>query len=224
MVRLLGQAFVLREAGNMPALMELRIRACDVRGSFVAADNVASIAAFQPVLSLATYAATQTYVLSLTESLAKELRGTGVTVTALCPGLTASDMLSIAQRESGALRKLPRFVVGEAVAVAAEGIEACMAGKVIRVPGALNLAATLVGRATPRWLLRCLSGAPWRANSSDVKGGRRRAFSSAQPKFRGSIGWCCLEMAKTLSIGVCNRTPLFPYRPIRFPFTLESTP
>jgi short-subunit dehydrogenase len=121
--------------------------------------NVASIAAFQPVPSLATYAATKAYVLSLTESLAEELRGTGVTLTALCPGITATGMLSSAQRESGALRRLPRFVVGEAEAVAAEGFEACMAGEVIRVPGALNLAATLAGRATPRWLLRRVSGA-----------------------------------------------------------------
>jgi len=121
--------------------------------------NVASIAAFQPVPSLATYAATKAYVLSLTESLTEELRGTGVTVTALCPGITATDMLSSAQRESGALRKLPRFVVGEAAAVAAEGFEACMAGEVIRVPGALNLAATLASRAAPRWLLRRVSGA-----------------------------------------------------------------
>ena len=121
--------------------------------------NVASIAAFQPVPSLATYAATKAYVLSLTESLAEELRGTGVTLTALCPGITATDMLSSAQRDSGALRKLPRFVVGEAEAVAAEGLEACMAGEVIRVPGALNLAAVLAGRAAPRWLLRRVSGA-----------------------------------------------------------------
>ena len=121
--------------------------------------NVASIAAFQPVPSLATYAATKAYVLSLTESLAVELRGTGVTLTALCPGITATAMLSTAQRESGALRKLPRFMVGEAESVAAEGFAACMASEVIRVPGALNRAATLAGRATPRWLLRRVSGA-----------------------------------------------------------------
>ncbi len=121
--------------------------------------NVASIAAFQPVPSLATYAATKAYVLSLTESLAEELRGSGVTLTALCPGITATHMLSAAQRESGALRKLPDFVVGDADAVAAEGLAACLAGEVIRVPGRLNLAAALAGRATPKWLLRRLSGA-----------------------------------------------------------------
>ena len=44
---------------------------------------------------------------SLTESLAEEMRGTGVTLTALCPGITATGMLSAAQSQSGALRKLP---------------------------------------------------------------------------------------------------------------------
>jgi NAD(P)-dependent dehydrogenase (short-subunit alcohol dehydrogenase family) len=52
--------------------------------------NVASIAAFQPVPMLATYAATKAYVLSLTESLSEELQGTGVTITTLCPGITAT--------------------------------------------------------------------------------------------------------------------------------------
>ena len=50
--------------------------------------NVASVAAFQPVPSMAVYAASKAFVLSLTESLSEELRGTGVTATALCPGLT----------------------------------------------------------------------------------------------------------------------------------------
>ena len=61
--------------------------------------NVASIAAFQPVPSLATYAATKAYVLSLSESLAEELNGTGVSVTALCPGVTATNMVSNAQQK-----------------------------------------------------------------------------------------------------------------------------
>lgn len=119
--------------------------------------NVASIAAFQPVPSLATYAATKAYVLSLTESLSEELAGTGVTVTALCPGITATDMMAKAKEKSAGL-KIPGFVVGDVDAVAEQGYRACMKGDVICVPGAVNLAATLTGRATPKWLLRRISG------------------------------------------------------------------
>jgi hypothetical protein len=121
--------------------------------------NVASVAAFQPVPRLATYAATKAYVLSLTEALAEELRGSGVTVTALCPGITATDMLTSAQRADQGLSRLPAFVIGSADAVAEQGVEACLAGEVIRVPGVLEQAATLAGRATPRWLLRRVGGA-----------------------------------------------------------------
>lgn len=120
--------------------------------------NVASIAAFQPVPALATYAATKAYVLSLSESLAEELRGTGVTVTALCPGITETPMVSTAAAANEPLAKLPRFLIGDAAAVAAEGYRACMNGEAIRVPGAINLAASLAARATPKWLLRRLAG------------------------------------------------------------------
>lgn len=119
--------------------------------------NVASVAAFQPVPSLATYAATKAYVLSLSESLAEELVGTGVTITALCPGITATNMLENAQQKSSGL-KIPAFVVGDVEDVAAQGYRACLKGDAICVPGAVNIAATLTGRATPKWLLRRISG------------------------------------------------------------------
>jgi short-subunit dehydrogenase len=68
-------------------------------------------------------------------------------------------MLTSAQQESEQLGKLPRFVVGSAADVADEGFNACMKGEVICVPGVLNLAGTLAARATPKWLLRKVSGA-----------------------------------------------------------------
>lgn len=120
--------------------------------------NVASIAAFQPIPLLATYAATKAYVLSLTESLADELRDSGVTVTALCPGITDTRMLSGAVAANARLASLPDFLIGDADEVAAEGYRACMAGAVIAVPGAVNRAVTLASRATPKWLLRRIAG------------------------------------------------------------------
>lgn len=119
--------------------------------------NVASIAAFQPIPGLATYAATKAYVLSLSEALAEELRPNGISVTALCPGITETNMMRTAQEKNDQLQ-LPRFLVGEAAQVAREGYQACMAGEAIRVPGAVNLATTLVARATPKWLVRRVGG------------------------------------------------------------------
>ena len=120
--------------------------------------NVASIAAFQPVPSLATYAATKAYVLSLTESLSEELDGTGVTVTALCPGITATHMLATASAASPALARLPGLVISDVEAVANSGYQACMKGDVINVPGVLNQAAMLASRIAPKWLVRSIGG------------------------------------------------------------------
>lgn len=119
--------------------------------------NVASIAAFQPVPSLATYAATKAYVLSLSESLSEELKGSGVTVTALCPGVTATNMISSAQEKSEHLG-FPDFLVGDVVDVARQGYEACLKGDVICVPGLLNQVSTATSRTLPRWVLRRIGG------------------------------------------------------------------
>lgn len=121
--------------------------------------NVASIAAFQPLPSLAVYAASKAYVLSLSEALAEELRPHGVSVTALCPGITATGMLEAAAAHNRKLAQLPDFVVGSVDEVAAEGLRACLAGEAICVPGLFNKTATLAARAAPKWLLRRVAGA-----------------------------------------------------------------
>lgn len=115
--------------------------------------NVASITAFQPVPGLSLYSATKAFVLSFSESLSEDLRGTGVTVTALCPGLTRTDMVS----------ELPAQAIAEpfmadAREVALSGYRACMAGEVIRVPGVLNQAMVNWVQYQPRWLVRMFSG------------------------------------------------------------------
>ena len=120
--------------------------------------NVASIAAFQPVPTLASYAASKAYVLSLSESLAEELRDTGVTITALCPGITATNMLTQAAGANDKIGHLPGFLVGDVKVVADMAFAACMKGEAICVPGAFNQAAMIASRGTPKWLIRRIGG------------------------------------------------------------------
>lgn len=125
--------------------------------------NVASLGAFQPLPSVATYAATKAFVLSLSEALAEEIRGTGVTVTALCPGLTATNMMSNAQKKSQNLLKIPRFLIGDVDTVAQKAYRACLNGNAIAVVGVKNRLASILSRATPKWLVRRVTGIVGRA-------------------------------------------------------------
>ncbi len=116
--------------------------------------NVASIAAFQPLARLAAYAGSKAYVLHFTEALCEELKGTGVTATALCPGFTDTDMMSTA----GDASWLPSFAVSSAEQVACDGYRACMSGMPVYVSGAANQMFAEIVRHQPRWLVRALSG------------------------------------------------------------------
>lgn len=120
--------------------------------------NVASTSSFVPVPYMATYAASKAYLLSLTESLAEELGVHGVTMTALCPGVTETPMLTAMEKADPALTRAVSFTVSDVDEVADEGYQACMAGEVIRVPGYVNLLTTLSSRMMPRWVVRRISG------------------------------------------------------------------
>ena len=118
--------------------------------------NVASVASFQPVPMLGVYAATKAYVLSLTESLSEELRGSGVTITALCPGMTDTSM--VRGSDMGSRFEIPPMMLSSPEEVARAGYRALMAGRTIEVPGFANQMATNWVQTQPRWLVRALGG------------------------------------------------------------------
>ena len=95
--------------------------------------------------------------LDAVRSIAEELRGTGVSVTALCPGITDTHMVDEAMAGSDKLRP-PGIVVGDAAKVAREGFRGCMKGETVVVPGTINQALQLTARTTPKWLLQRLTG------------------------------------------------------------------
>jgi short-subunit dehydrogenase len=112
--------------------------------------NVASTAAFQPGPLMAVYYATKAFVLFLSEAIANELKGTGVTVTALCPGPTQSGFQSAAAMEESKLvknKKLPT-----AKQVAEYGYKAMMKGKQVAIHGLINKIMAFSIRLTPRRL------------------------------------------------------------------------
>lgn len=109
--------------------------------------NVASTAAFQPGPFMAVYYATKAYVLSFSQALAEEVAGTGVTVTALCPGPTHTGFA-----ERAGLRPFDgvrRGFAMDAEAVAARGYEGMMRGERVVVPGSLNRMMAQAARLAP---------------------------------------------------------------------------
>jgi hypothetical protein len=112
--------------------------------------NVASTAAFQPGPLMAVYYAAKSYVLSFTEALAGELRGTGVRVTALCPGPTRTPFI-----QRAGLQRSRLFGAGlmDPAVVAKAGYAGFQSGKTVIVPGYRNRLMAASVRFLPRRLL-----------------------------------------------------------------------
>ena len=145
---------------NVVALVELTQRFLPAmiargRGRIL---NVSSLSAFQPVPLMTLYAASKAFVLSFSEALSEELRGKGVTVTALCPGLTDTDMVADATGAKAGLPQVPAAFIARVRDVATEGYQACMNGEAVRVPGFANKMTALWSTSTPRWVVRTMSG------------------------------------------------------------------
>lgn len=112
--------------------------------------NVASTAAFLPGPFMAVYYAAKAYVLSFSEALWEELRGTGVSMTCLAPGATASGFQARAGVENTPLMRMP---LANAAGVAVAGYRGMMRGKRLVVPGLMNKIVALSVRYVPRRLL-----------------------------------------------------------------------
>ena len=113
--------------------------------------NVASTAAFLPGPLMAVYYASKAFVLLFTEALAEETQGTGVLVTALCPGPTATNFAATAGNEDSVLFRSAKPM--SPYAVARVGYEGMMAGKRVVIPGWTNQTSVFSTRLAPRKML-----------------------------------------------------------------------
>jgi hypothetical protein len=156
-------SFVTEDSDRIDAMVELNVAALTALARAILPGMlsrrrgrvllVSSTAAFQPGPNMATYCATKAYVLSLGEAIARELRGTGVTVTTLCPGATHSGFAEAARAESLPLFQSSLVPRMSSAQVARAGYRALMRGKPVVITGAVNKLVAYSGRIFPRALL-----------------------------------------------------------------------
>jgi short-subunit dehydrogenase len=121
--------------------------------------NVSSVGGFTPVPFMATYAATKAFVLSFSEALSEELKDSGVTVMALCPGATRTEFQKVANVEEA---KMPSFAFMSAETVVTQAIAAARRGRSVYVNGPLNRITIESTRLMPRRLVARIAGAMFR--------------------------------------------------------------
>lgn len=117
--------------------------------------NVGSVAGFLPGPNMAVYYATKAFVMSFSEALREELRDTGVSVTDLCPGPTATNFSQVARRHR--TRKV-HYGKMSAAEVARIGHAEFREGRVLSVPGFKNKILTIMPKLLSRHTVAKLSG------------------------------------------------------------------
>jgi len=147
---------------NCEAVVDLtgRYTPAMVRRGAGAVINIASTAAFQPMPGSATYGASKAFVLSFSEAVHTELGGTGVSVTAVCPGPVRTEFTEAAGME-GADESLPELFWLSAADVASDAVKAAEAGRRSVINGKINFAGSLLGRYTPRTISLPISKRFW---------------------------------------------------------------
>jgi uncharacterized protein len=144
MVHVNIEALVALTTTFLPAMVERG------RGAII---NVASMAAFQPIPSQATYAATKAFVLSFSEAVAAEVRGSGVSVTALCPGPVATEFVEVARFKRTMEEMGPSFVWASPAEMARAGIAGAERGTRVVVPGLPQRTLAFASQHSPHSLL-----------------------------------------------------------------------
>jgi short-subunit dehydrogenase len=119
--------------------------------------NVSSSAGFLPIPGDAVYAATKAYVTSFSEALRAELRGTGVSVCALCPGPVQTEFQEVARRQGLRSRLGPKFVVVPVEQVVRDALAALEANRPLVIPGFPMKLGMFLVRIIPLAILRLLS-------------------------------------------------------------------
>ena len=117
--------------------------------------NVGSIASFMPTPNFAAYGASKAFVLSFSEGIAEEFRGTGVSVTCVCPGMTETKMLNHAD---GLEKFIPKFLKADPIELAAQAYKASMKGDVVFLDKIANKLLVQWATHYPRWLVRGVNG------------------------------------------------------------------
>jgi short-subunit dehydrogenase len=117
--------------------------------------NISSIGAFQPVPYMATYGATKAFLLSWSEALSYELRGSGVTVTCVCPGPTATEFFTVAD-VNPMMAKMPHVMSADGLV--RRTLAAFDDGRAVLVPGLINWLTAFVTRIFPRLVIRVVTG------------------------------------------------------------------
>jgi uncharacterized protein len=120
--------------------------------------QVSSVASFQPGPTSATYSATKAFVTSLSEALFEELRGSGVNVTALCPGFTRTEFHQHSGADDTTMDRVPNSAWLNADVVAASGLRALIAGRALDVPGVAYKGLAGLSAVLPRSAARRLMG------------------------------------------------------------------
>ena len=116
--------------------------------------QIASIGAYQPSPTYATYAAAKSFVLHFGEALSYELRNTGVKVSVLSPGVTKTEFLDVAGQKQTCYQRLAMM---ESRPVAEEGVKMMLRGRPSRVSGLLNRVSIWLLRFTPRRMMAALA-------------------------------------------------------------------